>query len=108
MLHTAIPAVVAGVEDVCIVSPVSPGGRGGRATTRRAAPSPPIKLVAAEIAGVTTVYKVGGAQAIAALAYGAESVPAVDKIFGPGNRFVTLAKRMVYGDVGSTPLRVFA
>ena len=91
VLHTAIPAVVAGVEDVCIASPVSPAGGGAVAA---------IKLVAAEIAGVTTVYKVGGAQAIAALAYGTESVPAVDKIFGPGNRFVTLAKRMVYGDVG--------
>ena len=91
VLHTAIPAVVAGVEDVCIVSPVSPGAGGTVAA---------IKLVAAEIAGVMSVYKVGGAQAIAALAYGAESLPAVDKIFGPGNRFVTLAKRMVYGDVG--------
>lgn len=91
VLHTAIPAVVAGVEDVCIVSPVSPAAGGTVAA---------IKLAAAEIAGVTSVYKVGGAQAIAALAYGTESVPAVDKIFGPGNRFVTLAKRMVYGDVG--------
>ena len=94
VLHTAIPAVVAGVEDICIASPVSPDGSGGNATVA------PIKLVAAEIAGVTTVYKVGGAQAIAALAYGTESIPAVDKIFGPGNRFVTLAKRFVYGDVG--------
>ena len=94
VLHTAIPAVVAGVEDVCIVSPVSPGDAEASGAVA------PIKLVAAEIAGVTTVYKVGGAQAIAALAYGAESLPAVDKIFGPGNRFVTLAKRMVYGDVG--------
>ena len=91
VLHTAIPAVVAGVEDVCIASPVSAAAGGSVAA---------IKLVAAEIAGVTSVYKVGGAQAIAALAYGTESVPAVDKIFGPGNRFVTLAKRMVYGDVG--------
>ena len=90
VLHTAIPAVVAGVEDICIVSPVSPDS-GAVA---------PIKLVAAEIAGVRTVYKAGGAQAIAALAYGTESIPAVDKIFGPGNRFVTLAKQFVYGDVG--------
>ena len=59
-----------------------------------------LKLVAAEIAGVSTVYKVGGAQAIAALAYGTESITAVDKIFGPGNRFVTEAKRLVFGDVG--------
>ena len=99
VLHTAIPALVAGVEDVCIVSPVSPGA-GGPGDDEAGGAVAPIKLVAAEIAGVTTVYKVGGAQAIAALAYGAESVPAVDKIFGPGNRFVTLAKRMVYGDVG--------
>lgn len=96
VLHTAIPAVVAGVQDICIASPVSaapddnsPGGRVA-----------PIKLVAAEIAGVTAVYKIGGAQAVAALAYGTESVPAVDKIFGPGNRFVTLAKRAVFGHVG--------
>ena len=95
VLHTAIPALVAGVEDVCIASPISPGDAG----LPRGAISP-LKLVAAEIAGVSTVYKVGGAQAIAALAYGTESIPAVDKIFGPGGRFVTLAKRQVYGDVG--------
>ncbi len=89
VLHTAIPAVVAGVDDVCIASPVSPDGAVS-----------PLKLVAAEIAGVKTVYKMGGAQAIAALAYGTESVPAVDKICGPGNRFVSLAKRLVFGDVG--------
>ena len=94
VLHTAIPAVVAGVEDICIASPVSPDPSGSAGAVA------PIKLVAAEIAGVTTVYKVGGAQAIAALAYGTESIPAVDKIFGPGNRFVTLAKQLVYGDVG--------
>ena len=90
VLHTAVPAMVAGVEDVAIGSPVSPPE--GQVS--------PLKLVAAEIAGVRTVYKMGGAQAIAALAYGTESVPAVDKIFGPGNRFVTLAKRRVFGDVG--------
>ena len=89
VLHTAIPAVVAGVEDVCIASPADPTGAVS-----------PLKLVAAEIAGVQTVYKVGGAQAIAALAYGTESIPPVDKIFGPGNIFVTLAKRWVFGDVG--------
>ena len=95
VLHTAIPATVAGVEEICIASPVSPpaSGDGPPAVA-------PVKLVAAEIAGVTTVYKVGGAQAIAALAYGTESIPAVDKIFGPGNRFVALAKRLVFGDVG--------
>ncbi len=89
VLHTAIPARVAGVEDVCIASPADSTGAVS-----------PLKLVAAEIAGVRTVYKVGGAQAIAALAYGTESIPAVDKIFGPGNIFVTLAKRQVFGDVG--------
>ncbi len=90
VLHTAIPAVVAGVEEVCIASPSSPGGAGVS----------PLKLVAAHIAGVEIVYKVGGAQAIAALAYGTESIHRVDKIFGPGNIFVTLAKRWVFGDVG--------
>ncbi|MEE9277091.1 MAG: histidinol dehydrogenase [Dehalococcoidia bacterium] len=95
VLHTAIPAVVAGVEDVCIASPGRAGGDGAAAGEVS-----PLKLVAAEIAGVKTVYRVGGAQAIAALAYGTESIPAVDKIFGPGNRFVTLAKRLVFGDAG--------
>ena len=93
VLHTAVPAAVAGVEDICIASPAVPG-ESGRAEVS------PLKLVAAEIAGVSTVYKVGGAQAIAALAYGTESIPPVDKIFGPGNRFVTAAKRLVFGEVG--------
>jgi histidinol dehydrogenase len=95
VLHTALPAVVAGVEEIVIASPVSPAtddAPGGMVSA--------LKLVAAEIAGVSTVYKVGGAQAIAALAYGTESIAAVDKIFGPGNRFVTEAKRLVFGDVG--------
>ena len=93
VLHTAIPAQVAGVPEVVIASPAVPGADG--AATVNA-----LKLVAAEIAGVETVYKVGGAQAIAALAYGTESIGAVDKIFGPGNRFVTAAKRRLYGVVG--------
>ena len=93
VLHTAIPAVVAGVEEICIVSPATPGPECGASVS-------PLKLVAAEIAGVREVYEIGGAQAIAALAYGSNSVPVVDKIFGPGNRFVTLAKRLVFGDVG--------
>ena len=93
VLHTAIPARVAGVEDVVIASPATPAAN-GRAEVN------PLKLVAAEIAGVTTIYKVGGAQAIAALAYGTESIPPVDKIFGPGNRFVTATKRRLYGVVG--------
>ena len=93
VLHTAIPALVAGVEDVAIASPATPDADG------RAVVSP-LKLVAAEIAGVERVYKIGGAQAIAALAHGTESIPRVDKIFGPGNRFVTAAKRQLYGVVG--------
>lgn len=93
VLHTAIPAQVAGVPEVVIASPAVPA-EGGTARVNA------LKLVAAEIAGVDTVYKVGGAQAIAALAFGTESIPAVDKIFGPGNRFVTAAKRRLYGVVG--------
>jgi histidinol dehydrogenase len=93
VLHTAIPAQVAGVPEVVIASPAVPA-EDGTATVNA------LKLVAAEIAGVDTVYKVGGAQAIAALAYGSESIVPVDKIFGPGNRFVTAAKRRLYGVVG--------
>ncbi len=93
VLHTAIPAQVAGVPDVVIASPAVPGDDGAARVNS-------LKLVAAEIAGVETVYKVGGAQAIAALAYGTETIGAVDKIFGPGNRFVTAAKRRLYGVVG--------
>ena len=89
VLHTAIPAAVAGVPEIVITSPAGPDGA-----------IAPVKLLAAEIAGVSCVYKLGGAQAIAALAYGTESIPRVDKICGPGGRFVTLAKRLVYGDVG--------
>ena len=93
VLHTAIPALVAGVAEVVIASPAVPGDDGAASVN-------PLKLVAAQIAGVDTVYKVGGAQAIAALAYGTETIGAVDKIFGPGNRFVTAAKRRLYGVVG--------
>ncbi len=93
VLHTAIPALVAGVAKVVIASPAVPGDDGAATVNS-------LKLVAAQIAGVDTVYKVGGAQAIAALAYGTESIGAVDKIFGPGNRFVTAAKRRLYGAVG--------
>ena len=93
VLHTAIPAQVAGVSEVVIASPAVPAADGTAKVNA-------LKLVAAEIAGVHTVYKVGGAQAIAALAFGTESISAVDKIFGPGNRFVTAAKRRLYGVVG--------
>ncbi|WP_313892999.1 histidinol dehydrogenase [Psychrobacillus sp.] len=88
VLMNAIPAIVAGVERVVIVSPPSKDGK-----------LPASVLVAAQIAGVTEIYKVGGAQAIAALAYGTETIPAVDKITGPGNSYVALAKREVFGKV---------
>ena len=89
VLMTAIPAKVAGVREIIMVSP--PGRDGG---------IPASTLVAADVAEINRVFKVGGAQAIAALAFGTESIPRVDKICGPGNVFVTLAKRMVYGTVG--------
>jgi histidinol dehydrogenase len=88
VLMMAIPARVAGVEDIIMVSPPSKDGR-----------IPASTLVAADIAKVDRIFKAGGAQAIAALAFGTESIPRVDKICGPGNIFVTLAKKMVYGVV---------
>jgi len=87
VLMTAIPAKVAGVEKVVLVTP-TPGGHIN-----------PAVLAAAAIAGVDSIYKVGGAQAVAALAYGTESVPKVDKIVGPGNIYVTIAKKLVFGEV---------
>lgn len=89
VLMCAVPARVAGVDEVYITSPVLPDGS-----------VPPVKLVAADIAGVDGIFKAGGAQGIAAFAYGTESVPRVDKIFGPGGLFVTVAKKQVFGDVG--------
>lgn len=88
LLMTAVPARVAGVREVIIAAPP---GRDGRIS--------PSILAAAEIANVDRVFAVGGAQAIAALAFGTETVPHVDKIFGPGNIFVALAKQRVYGVV---------
>jgi len=88
VLMMAIPAKVAGVGEIVMVSPPAKDGR---------IPAP--TLVAADIARVDRVFKLGGAQAIAALAFGTESIPKVDKICGPGNIFVTLAKKMVYGTV---------
>ncbi len=88
VLMTAIPAKVAGVEEIIMATPP---GKDGRVPART--------LAAASIAGVNRVFAMGGAQAIAALAYGTESVPRVDKICGPGNLFVMLAKRAVYGAV---------
>ena len=88
VLMNVIPAKVAGVEKIVMVTPP---GKDGRVN--------PNTLVAAKEAGVDVIYKVGGAQAIAALAYGTESIPKVDKIVGPGNIYVALAKKAVYGHV---------
>lgn len=90
VLMNVIPAQVAGVPEIAMVTPPSTSGQAG---------INPYILVAAAEAGVTEIYRVGGAQAIAALAYGTESIPAVDKICGPGNIYVALAKRFVYGVV---------
>jgi histidinol dehydrogenase len=89
VLMTAIPARVAGVKEIIVVTP-----------PRKDGTIPPATLVAADIAGVNRAFKIGGAQAIAALAFGTESVPKVDKICGPGNIFVVTAKKMTYGTVG--------
>jgi len=89
VLMTAIPAKVAGVSDLIMMSPAGPDGR-----------VDPLKLVAADIAGVDRVFAAGGAEAIAALAHGTQTIPRVDKIVGPGNLFVTVAKREVFGAVG--------
>ena len=89
VLMTAIPARVAGVRDVLLCSPPS----------RNGLPDPTV-MAAAKIAGVDRVFAIGGAQAVAAMAYGTETVPKVDMVCGPGNVFVTLAKKQVYGDVG--------
>lgn len=88
VLMNVIPAQVAGVEEIIMVTPPLADGKVAAGV-----------LVAADLLGVNRVYKVGGAQAIAALAYGTETIPRVDKIVGPGNIYVALAKRAVYGDV---------
>ena len=88
VLMDSIPAILAGVHEVIIATPP---GKDGKIN--------PAILAAAHTAGVTRIFKMGGAQAIAALAYGTESVPRVDKIVGPGNAFVTEAKRQVFGQV---------
>ncbi len=89
VLMTAIPARVAGVEEVVLATPPHADGTVSAAI-----------LAAARIAGVDAIYRVGGAQAIAALAYGTETIPRVDVVAGPGNVYVTLAKREVFGSVG--------
>ena len=88
VLMNVMPAKVAGVDEIIMVTPP---GKNGKVS--------PNTLVAAKEAGVNKIYKVGGAQAIAALAYGTESIPKVDKIVGPGNIYVALAKKAVYGHV---------
>ncbi|MBB5149454.1 MULTISPECIES: histidinol dehydrogenase [Ureibacillus] len=88
VLMNVIPAQVAGVKRIVITSPCGKDGK-----------LPPAVLVSANILGVNEIYKIGGAQAIAALAYGTESIAPVDKITGPGNIFVALAKREVFGEV---------
>ena len=89
LLMSALPAKAAGVAEIIVCTPPAKDGR-----------IPATVLAAAQIAGVSAIYKLGGAQAIAAMAYGTQSVPRVDKILGPGNLFVALAKRMVSGAVG--------
>ena len=88
VLMNIVPARVAGVEEIIMVTPT---GKDGKVT--------PNTLVAAKEAGADVIYKVGGAQAIGALAYGTETIPKVDKIVGPGNIYVALAKKAVYGHV---------
>jgi histidinol dehydrogenase len=89
VLMTIIPAKVAGVKEVILVTPPKASGE---------VPTP--TLIAADIAQADHVFSVGGAQAIAALAFGTESIPRVDKIYGPGNIYVLLAKKLLYGEVG--------
>ena len=88
VLMAAIPARIAGVREIVLATP--PGRKGVN----------PVILAAAKVAGVDRIFRMGGAQAVAALAYGTESVPVVDKIVGPGNAYVATAKRMVFGTVG--------
>ncbi|MCH5249913.1 MAG: histidinol dehydrogenase [Lachnospiraceae bacterium] len=89
VLMNVIPAKVAGVKKIIMTTPAGPDGKVNAGT-----------LVAAKIAGVNEIYKIGGAQAIAAMAFGTESIPKVDKITGPGNIFVALAKKACFGYVG--------
>ncbi len=89
VLMNVIPAKVAGVQEIIMVTPANEYGA-----------IEPLTLVAANEAGATAIYRIGGAQAIAALAYGTQTIPQVDKIVGPGNIYVALAKREVFGTVG--------
>lgn len=89
VLMNVIPAKVAGVREICMATPANAEGK-----------IAPLTLVAASEAGADVIFKMGGAQAVAAFAYGTQCVPRVDKVTGPGNIFVALAKKAVYGDVG--------
>lgn len=86
VLMNAIPAIVAGVERIVMCTPCSPEGKVN-----------PFTLVTADLLGLTEIYRIGGVQAVGALAYGTESIPKVYKITGPGNIYVTIAKKLVYG-----------
>jgi histidinol dehydrogenase len=89
VLMTALPARAAGVSELIMATPCAPDGTVS-----------PLKLVAADLGGVSRIFRAGGVQGVAAMAYGTGTVPAVNKICGPGNVFVTLAKRRLYGEVG--------
>ena len=89
LIMTAVPAQVAGVDEIVIATPPQKNGN-----------IAPEILATAHMLGINTIYRLGGAQAIAALAYGTESIPKVDKIVGPGNIYVILAKQMLFGEVG--------
>ena len=88
VIMNAVPALLAGVKEIIIITPVKADGKVN-----------PNILAAAEVCGIETIYKVGGAQGVAAVAYGTESIPKVDKIVGPGNIFVATAKKICYGVV---------
>ena len=98
VLMNAIPAHVAGVQDIIMVVPTPAKDRSGANASR--GDKNPLVLAAAYVAGVSRAFTIGGAQAVAALAYGTATVPAVDKITGPGNAYVAAAKRRVFGTVG--------
>lgn len=89
LLMTVVPAVIAGVKEIFVCTPPAPDGTVN-----------PVTLFSAREAGATAVFKAGGAQAVAAMVYGTETIPRVQKIFGPGNIYVTLAKKEVFGEVG--------
>ena len=96
VLMTAIPARVAGVKEVVLSTPARPGSTRG---SKNGSNPDSAVLLAAKLAGVDRVFRIGGVQAIGAMAFGTETIPKVDKICGPGNIFVTLAKKLVFGQV---------